>query len=92
MLLLVPPDRHDVGIVNQNVRRHQHRIGEQAVVGREAVGNFVLVAVCALQQAHGVTVVSIHANSVTSGTSDWRKKSPLRVQTAGEEIQRHVQV
>jgi hypothetical protein len=37
-------------------------------------------------------VESIHASSVTSGTSDWRKKDGFfRIETAREEIQRHVQ-
>ena len=30
VLLLVVADRHDIGLVEQDVGRHQHRVGEQA--------------------------------------------------------------
>ena len=43
MLLLILPDRHEIGLVKQDVSRHQHRIGEQAGVDIVAVGGgFVL--------------------------------------------------
>ena len=34
VLLLVLAHGHDVRVVDQDVRRHQHRVGEQAVVER----------------------------------------------------------
>ena len=52
VLLLVPPDRHDVGIVKQDVRRHQHGVGKDAVIGAEPAGDFILVAGASLQQSH----------------------------------------
>ena len=43
MLLLVLPDRHKVGLIQQNVGRHQYGIGEQTSVDVVAVrGGFVL--------------------------------------------------
>ena len=30
MLLLILTDRHEVGLIDENIRRHQHRVGEQA--------------------------------------------------------------
>ena len=52
VLFLVAADRHDVRVVNQNVRRHQHRVGEQPVIRREPLGQFILVAVATLEQPH----------------------------------------
>ena len=52
VLHLVLAHRHHVGIVDQDVGRHQHRIGEQAGVGRQPLGLLVLVGVAPLQQAH----------------------------------------
>ena len=36
VLLLVDADRHDIGLIQQDIRRHQHRIGEQP--GVDVVG------------------------------------------------------
>ena len=53
VLLLVPAHRHLVGIVDENVGRHQHRIGEQAVVDLLIPAPGVLEGVRPFQQAHG---------------------------------------
>ena len=42
VLLLILADRHDVAVVNQNVRRHEHRIGEQARLWRPVRGRVCL--------------------------------------------------
>ena len=57
VLLLVLAHRHDVRVEEQDVRGHQHRIGEQAVIDRAFVAirqlrDLVLVAVTTPQQAH----------------------------------------
>ncbi len=45
VLDLVPAHRDQVRAVEQDVRRHQHRVGEEPEVRRDAVGDLVLVAV-----------------------------------------------
>ena len=92
MLFLVTPDGDDVGIVNQNIRRHQDRIGEQAVIGGKAAGDLVLVTGAALQQAHGRDGGQ-HPRQFRDfrhvGLAEQQRLA--RVQAAGQEIQRHVQ-
>ena len=52
VLHLVLADRNGVGIVDQDIGRHQHGIGEQAGVGRQTLGLLVLEGVASLQQPH----------------------------------------
>ena len=52
VLLLVLADRDEVGIHDEDVGRHQHRVGEEPVRRLEAVRHLVLVAVAALEKAH----------------------------------------
>ena len=52
VLLLVLADRHDVRVELQDVGRHQHRVGEEPVIGLHALRDLVLVGVRALEQAH----------------------------------------
>jgi hypothetical protein len=52
VLHLVLAHRDDVRAVDEDVRRHQHRVGEQADARGEAAGELVLVRVGPLQQAH----------------------------------------
>ena len=49
VLHLVGADGHDVGVVGQNVGRHQHRIREQPRIGGQALGDFIFVGDAALQ-------------------------------------------
>ena len=58
MLLLVIADRHLIGLVEQDIRRHQHRIAEQADVDVVLeTGGLVLELGHARQLAHlGVAV------------------------------------
>ena len=53
MLDLVFADGYDIGIEKQDIRRHEHGVGEETVVGADPFGDFVLVAVGTFQQAHG---------------------------------------
>ena len=58
MLLLVLAHRHHLGVVQENVGSHEHGVSKEAVVDRTHVtvgelGHLVLVAVAALEQAHG---------------------------------------
>ena len=52
VLHLVFADGHQVGVVEQNVGRHQHGIGEQPGVGRQPFGLLILVGVTSFEQAH----------------------------------------
>ncbi len=52
MLLLVLPHRHEISLHDQDIGRHQYRVGKQAVFRRQALGEFVFIGVAALQQAH----------------------------------------
>ena len=53
VLFLVVTDGHDVGIVKQDVRRHERGISEKRVVGGNAFRDFVLIRVAAFEEAHG---------------------------------------
>ena len=58
VLLLVFAHRHHLSVIEQNVGGHEHRVSKEAMVHRANVpvgkfGHLVLVAVAALQQAHG---------------------------------------
>ena len=57
MLLLILADRHQIALVDQNVRSHQHRIGKKSVVGRKTLGDLVLVAVRPFEQSDRSDVV-----------------------------------
>ena len=50
MLLLVLAHWDYLGVVQENVGGHEHRVGEQARIGRDAPGQLVLVAVAAFKQ------------------------------------------
>ncbi len=52
VLLLVLPHRHRVGLVEEDVGRHQYRVGEEAVRGGDPLRHLVLVAVRLLQHPH----------------------------------------
>ena len=52
VLLLVGTYRHQIGFVNQNIRRLQNRIRKQAVIGTYSLCDLVLKADASLQQAH----------------------------------------
>ncbi len=52
MLFLVFTDRHTISKDDEDIRRHQNRVGEQPGVGLETLADLVLVAVAFLQQRH----------------------------------------
>ena len=52
VLLLVLADGHQVGVVEQDVGRLKHRVGEEPVLGGEPLLDLVLVAHALLQPAH----------------------------------------
>ena len=45
VLALVLAHRHDIGVVQQNIRRHQHGVIKKAGVGLEPLRHFVFVRV-----------------------------------------------
>ncbi len=90
VLLLVLAHRHQIGEVDQDVGRLQHRIGEQPVVGREALGDLVLVADGALEQAHGRDAGEDPGELGDLGDVLLGKKGRLlRVEAEGQEVQSH---
>ena len=52
MLLLILSNGNPVGANDQNIGRHQHGICKKAMIGRDALLNFVLKCMTAFQQAH----------------------------------------
>ena len=50
VLLLILSDRHDVAVVDQNVRRHQHWIAEESYHRSESAREFVFIGVRAFEQ------------------------------------------
>jgi hypothetical protein len=53
VLFLVLAHRHEIALDDQNVGRHQHRVGEEAVVGYHALRHLFLEGVAALKETHG---------------------------------------
>ena len=91
VLLLVLADGHEIGVVEQDVGRHQHRIGEQPVIGRDALRDLVLVGVARARAGPSASrVESSQASSLTSGTSDWRNRiARAGIEAAGQVVERH---
>ena len=52
MLDLVRTDWHDVGIIGQDVCRHQYRVGEEACLGSQPLVLLFLVRMTTFQEAH----------------------------------------
>ena len=50
---LIAAHGYEVAVVDQNIRRHQHRIGEQAVVRFKSLGKFVFITMTIFQHWHG---------------------------------------
>ena len=91
VLLLVLAHRHEVALHDQDVRRHQDGIREEAVRGVEAVGHLVLVAVAALEEAHRreageVPRELLHLRHVALAVDDRLRG----VKPAGEVVERHL--
>ena len=92
VLHLVLADRHDVGVVGQNVGGHQHRIGEQPGVGRQPLGLLLLVGVASFQQPQRRA-----GHQQPAQLGDLRhvrlheQRGPLRVEAQGQQIECRVE-
>ena len=73
MLPLVLADRHAVGLVEQDVRGLQDRVGEQADATRSPPCRAALSLNCVIRLASPNPVMqpSTHCSSACSGTCDW---------------------
>ena len=92
MLLLILAHGHHVAVVDEDIRRHEHRVREQPVVGRDALGNLLLVGMAALQQPHrrhGGEHPGQLAHLGHIGLQEQHR--PLRIQAQRQEIHRLVQ-
>jgi len=88
VLFLVAADGDEVGIVDENIGGHEDGIGEEAVVGGEAAGQFVLVAGATFEQAHGGDGGEQPGEFGDGGDIGLAEEEGLGgVQAAGEEIQ-----
>ena len=88
VLLLVAADGDEVGIVDENIGGHEDGISEEAVIGGDAVGQFVLVTGATLQQAHGGDGGEQPGQFGDGGDVGLAEEDGLGgVQTAGEEVQ-----
>ena len=91
MLLLIAANGDDVRIVKQDIRGHQHGIGEKSEIRRDAFGSLVFVAVRALEQAH-----RRQRSNEPIQFADFReitltpKNGFFRVESAGEPVERDV--
>ena len=92
VLFLIAPNGDRIGIINQNVRRHQHRISKEAMVRGNPFGDFIFVTGAALQQAHRSNRRQ-HPGQLRHFRHIRLAKENrlLRIQPAGQEIQRHIQ-
>ena len=91
MLLLVLPHGHVVRMVQENVRRHQGRIGKEAMGGLKAMGQLVLVGVAPLQKPHGADTGQkpgklLHLRNIRLTPEN----SFLRINATGQEIHRNL--
>ena len=92
MLDLVLADGHDVGVIDQDVGRHEHRIGEQPGVGAEPAGLLVLVGNAAFQQAHGRAAEQDPAELGHLGHVRLQEqRGPIRIEPQGQQIERRVE-
>ena len=92
MLDLVLADGHDVGVVDQNVGRHQHRIGEQPGVGADPAGLLILVGNAALQQAHRCAAEKDPAELGHLGHVRLQEQGgAIRIEPQGQQIERRVE-
>ena len=92
VLLLVLADRHDVGVVEQDVGRLEHRVGEEPVLGGEPLLDLVLVADALLQPAHrrdGRQEPGQLGRLGHVGLDEQR--GPLGVEPQGEQVDEHVE-
>ncbi len=89
VLLLVPPDRDHIRIVEQDVGGLEHRVGEQTRIRAEPAGNLVLVGNSALQQPYRCDAAQEpHQLRVLRHLRLAEKDAPVRVQSGGEKSQR----
>ena len=93
MLLLIRADRHEVGHVQKNVRRHQNRIGEQSAVDVVRVfGGLVLELRHARKLAHvGEAVQNPRQLRVRGNLTLEVNDVLLRIEAAGEENRHRAQ-
>ncbi len=86
MLLLIDTDRHFVGLVKQDIRRHQHRVVKQADIDVVSVlGGFVLELGHAAHLAeHGVAVEYPRKLCMGGYMALNKEDRFLRVDTAGD--------
>ena len=92
VLHLILADRHDVGIVHEDVGRHQHGIGEQPGVGRQPLRLLVLVGVAAFEQAHrraGHQQPAEFGDLRHVGLHEERR--PIGIEPQGQQIERGVE-
>ena len=94
VLLLVAADGDDVAVVEEDVGRHKHRVGEEAVGGRfaSAAREVVFVGVAVFQHRHrrqaGEKPGQLgHQRHVTLAEEHGLR----RVESAGEKVERHAQ-
>ena len=91
MLLLVLAHGNEIGVHDQNVRRHQDGIGKQTMRRIKTVRQLVLVAVATLQETHRrqtrkIPSELLNLRNIALTIHD----RLLRVETAGEIVKRHV--
>ena len=90
VLFLVITDGYDVGIVEQNVRRHERGISEKRVIGRDALGYFVFIRVATFEKSHGTDRRENPSQFVDLRDRALLEKDAFRrIETAGEKIDRH---
>ena len=53
VLFLILAHRHNFSLIEQDVSRHQYRIGKQAMAWGNPLGYLVLIRVAALKKSHG---------------------------------------
>ena len=87
MLLLIGANGHKIGLIKQDIRRHQHRIGEQAAVDVVGVlARFVLKLRHARKLAHvGIAVENPGKLRVLMDVGLEKDDVLFRIQSAGEE-------
>jgi len=52
MLPLILSDRDSVGSNDQDIGRHQYRVGEKTMIGRDTLLNFIFVRMATFEQTH----------------------------------------
>ncbi len=91
MLLLITPHRNQVGLICQDIRRHENRIRKQRMISCNAACHLIFIGMTALEKPHGR-----HRRQQPGQLGHFRnialpkENATLGIQATCQEIQSHI--